>query len=508
MKLSKIVLTGMPALALALALAFSGCGNPTGGSENTSDTTPPTVVSAVIEDLAKDVLKVTFSERVTGVTASVSSFSVTGTPDNITIIGLPTGSANNTLWSFTLSRDAVYGETITLSYNATSGTVEDAAGNDLGSFTGNAVTNLAAQVGGDSDTTPPQLSTAVIKADEPGELVLTFSESVTGVSATGWSVIGATDISISSVAGSGKIYTFTLSRNAAIGEAITLSYNGTAVEDTSTKTGGANKLAAITNRPVTNQTGKTLTITGISLSGYVTVLLTDVNNGLVFEEEPESVTIGHMPAGGTAAISGGTATITLTTPDFNNQSFTAPPWTGTGSYYVYLWNSAEPNSGPKYIGYSGTGVGTINFSGTATTVAFDKFSPLYTVYAGVWGGDATYGSVSAEFSNAGYTLTSAGAGSNAGYLTGGNATGAFNALKTAIEGGNEELSFDSDWKKALSFESLMAFQDDGVTIPDALKTALTDQHTSNATTPLAGVFGATNNQSQSLVVVFYVTKNN
>jgi hypothetical protein len=500
----------MPALALALALAFSGCGNPTGGSENTSDTSPPTVGSAVIDDLAKDVLKVTFSERVTGVTASVSSFTVAGTSGTITISGLPTGSANNTLWSFTLSRDATYQEVIKLSYTA-SGTVKDAAGNDLGSFTGGSaitVTNLAAQVGGDSDTTPPQLSTAVIKAAEPNKLVLTFSESVTGVSTAGWSVTGTSSLSISSVAGSGKTWTFTLSRNAAIGEAITLSYNGTTVVDTSTKLGGANALATFTERPVTNQTGKTLTITDISITGYVTVLLTSINNGLVFEEEPELLTTTNMPAGGTAAISGGSATITLRTPDFNNQSFTTTPWTGTDSYYVYLWNSAAPNSGPKYIGYSGTGVDKISFSSTETTVAFSQFSELYTLYAGVWGGDATYASVSAEFATNHYPLTSAGAGSNAGYLTGGNATGAFNALKDAIEGGNEELSFDNDWKMALSWESLLAFTKDGVTIPDALKTALTSQHTSNANTPLAGVFAATNNQSQSLVVVFYVTKNN
>jgi hypothetical protein len=102
------------------------------------DTTPPALVSAVIEASAKSSLKLTFSEALTG--NDGTGVTIGGSPNDITITGSPTGigTAN---WTVSLSRDAG-DETITISYTG-SGTLRDAKSNPLAAIGSRPVTNNA-----------------------------------------------------------------------------------------------------------------------------------------------------------------------------------------------------------------------------------------------------------------------------------------------------------------------------------------------------------------------------
>ncbi|MFP3043404.1 Ig-like domain-containing protein [Treponema primitia] len=270
MKNNKFIVMGMLAVLLIFAFVLTACGGadggPTGGH---ADTTAPTVTGAVIENSAKNVLTVTFSEVVT--ITDANGFSITGST-GATAITAVSGTDTNAL-SFTLNGNAVHGETITFSYVATSGNVKDAAGNALAAFADKAVTNnVNGIVGGQNDITAPQLSTALIASDAPGTLALTFSEPVTGVSAADFTVTGSPDtISISSASGSGTNWTLTLSRPAVYNETITLAYNGTAIVDTADT---PNALAAFTGKAVTNQI---VTFLGLYTSGNKTISFSDTN---------------------------------------------------------------------------------------------------------------------------------------------------------------------------------------------------------------------------------------
>jgi hypothetical protein len=112
-----------------------------------------------------------------------------------------------------------------------------------------------------------------------------------------------------------------------------------------------------------NTDPKSVTITGLSSTGTVTVVLTD----------DYTSANGNMPAGGTATISGGSVTIALKT--LSGQSFTDTAWTGTGNYYVFFWPSAVPDAYPPYVGRSASN-GKINFSSGTTTVPWSQFDAL------------------------------------------------------------------------------------------------------------------------------------
>ncbi|AEF84588.1 putative outer membrane protein [Treponema primitia ZAS-2] len=339
MKNNKLIVRGMLAVLLASGLVLSGCGDD--GSNDTPwaylpDIIAPVVTGAVIEDIEKNVLKVSFSEAVTGVSAA--DWTVTGSPKNITVSGASGSGAN---WTLTLSRLAVNGEKITLAYSGA--TVVDAVGNALAGFTGNPVTNNAAIVGSPYDHTEPLLATAVIAYDAPNILILTFSEPVIGVSAAGFTVTGSpANITINRASGSGTIWALTLSRLVVNGEAITLAYNGSAIKDTATSP--PNALAAFSDKAVTNQFEQVISpFTGLYTSGNKTISFSDTNwavkigenwsdgsiyvEGIINGTTPQYVVNGNTATwtavgtgsglGGTATLSGNTLTVSSGNPAIN-----------------------------------------------------------------------------------------------------------------------------------------------------------------------------------------------
>jgi hypothetical protein len=113
----------------------------------------------------------------------------------------------------------------------------------------------------------------------------------------------------------------------------------------------------------------------------------------------------------------------------------------------------------------------------------------YDLKWGLWINE-TYANISAQFNNNNVPLTSA--GPNAGYLTGNNATAAYNFISSYY-------SFYDYGSTDGSFEDLVNYKKDGIGAPVTLKDALRAQ---KANAPLAGVF-----QYQNYVLLFYLSKN-
>ena len=98
------------------------------------DTTPPTLVSATIEDASPTDVDLIFSESVTGTNLG---WTLSGTTS--TTFSSLTGSG--TTWTGTLGTAAANGETITLSYNSGTGDFSDASSNPLATISSASVTN-------------------------------------------------------------------------------------------------------------------------------------------------------------------------------------------------------------------------------------------------------------------------------------------------------------------------------------------------------------------------------
>lgn len=118
------------------------------------DTTPPTLVSAVIATNGTTVT-VTFSESVVGASANGFTFTPSGDAATLTY---SSGSGTSAL-VFTASRTIYSVETATISYSSTTGDVTDTVGNDLASFGATAVTN--------NSTTSSGVGFPIIENPEP-----------------------------------------------------------------------------------------------------------------------------------------------------------------------------------------------------------------------------------------------------------------------------------------------------------------------------------------------------
>jgi hypothetical protein len=122
--------------------------------------------------------------------------------------------------------------------------------------------------------------------------------------------------------------------------------------------------------------------------------------------------------------------------------------------------------------------------------------PDYYLSWGAWDGD-NYNNVSSQFTSAGNPLSQA--GTNAGYLTGSAAQGAYEYVST-----NYSFSESKD-NIGGSFEEMLNYETNGVGLPEGLKTALKDN---KEDMPFAGVFQYIGGAGVGYgVTVFYIRKN-
>ena len=119
-----------------------------------SDTTPPTVTAASI-NAAGTSLTLTMSEAVT--VNDGTGFSATLSTQGATTCTID--AATSTSLVFTLNNEVLDGETGTFAYVTVSDGIEDAAGNDLASITGQAITNNSTNVPSVAIVSPTYSST-------------------------------------------------------------------------------------------------------------------------------------------------------------------------------------------------------------------------------------------------------------------------------------------------------------------------------------------------------------
>jgi len=104
--------------------------------------TAPTVTLAAT-NVAGNAITLTMSEFVTDNNATPTEFTISGAASNPVVSSISVSGGPVIL---TLSTAVAKGETITVSYTKSSGSIEDVDGNPLASFTGTAVTNRASGV--------------------------------------------------------------------------------------------------------------------------------------------------------------------------------------------------------------------------------------------------------------------------------------------------------------------------------------------------------------------------
>lgn len=267
------------------------------GSNHTWDVEPLAIQSATIEDAEKNDIVMVFNNVVTGTNLG---FTIAGTTS--TAFSSISGSGTNTITGV-LANAATDLETVTISYVQATGDIVDGASSELGDLTNYSVTNNIIGI------VLPTLDTITIEEANPNNVVMVFSEIVTGTN-LGFTLSGTTSTTFSSISGSGtNTITGVLSDNVIASETVLLSYSestGDIVDPT------LDALADITNQAITNNTIEKI------LPTLQSALVNDENpNDIVmtFSEIVTGTNLGFTIAGTTStsfsSISGsGTNTIT------------------------------------------------------------------------------------------------------------------------------------------------------------------------------------------------------
>lgn len=295
-------------------------------SAGAPDVTAPEVDSATVNS-AGTTVTLALDEVVTVSVGTGFSISLSGGAATLTYAS---GSGSSSL-VFNSSRTIYSGETGTVSYVTVANGIQDAAGNDLDSFSGLTITNNSSQV---LDTTAPTVSSRTI-ATNGNSITIGFSEAVqfgaggnTGLTLTPTNGGATITLTYSSGTGTSSLV-YATSRTASNTETFTLGYTqpGAGVRDSA-----GNLLASFSGQAVTNNSTVNGAPTDISISS-TSVLVTGGANTVV----------GAL--GATDPDAGDTFTFTLVagTGSTNNASFNIsgsslrannPSLLGVGTYSV------------------------------------------------------------------------------------------------------------------------------------------------------------------------------
>ncbi|WP_265683687.1 SwmB domain-containing protein, partial [Verminephrobacter aporrectodeae] len=309
-----------------LARVTDNAGNPGKGettsanySVDTRDTVAPLLRSATVNG---DQLVLTYTEANTLNGAALTGnagFTVSTTTGTAIPVNSASVNATAKTVTLTLSRAAANGEALTVSYaKPATGGVQDAAGNQAVDFSNQTITNTT------PDTTPPVISSAAVNGDK---LVLTYTEANTlngatlagnagfTVSTTAGTAITVNSASVNTTA---KTVTLTLSRAAANGETLTVSYAKPATGGIQDAAG--NQAVDFSNQTITNTTPDTTppVISSAAVNGNQLVLTyTEANtlNGATLAGNAGftvSTTAGTAIAVSSAVVDPTTKTVTLT----------------------------------------------------------------------------------------------------------------------------------------------------------------------------------------------------
>ncbi len=296
-----------------------------------TDTTPPTVSStnpvagATAVPVAAAVTA-TFSEAVTSVSATTFTLKAGST----SVAGAVTLSG--TTATFTPSAPLAY----TTTYTATITTgVTDLANNALAA---NHVWNFT--TGAAADTTPPTVSSTTPAGNQTGvaantAVTATFSEAVTSVSATTFTLKAGSTSVAGAVTLSGTTATFTPSAPLAYATTYTATIT-TGVTDLANNALAANHVwnfttgaAADTTPPTVNSTNPAGDQTGVAANTAVTATFSEAMAGASLTTATFTVVDGSgNPVAGTVTSAGATATFAPTALLANGTTYTATITTG------------------------------------------------------------------------------------------------------------------------------------------------------------------------------------
>ena len=158
----------------------SRCGGRFEFADPTADTTPPSLVSAVVEN-SGDAISLTFNEYIDSSSLPFPlhfAISVTADDEPVEFSSFASGATGATITLREFTPTITPGQSVVVSYtDPTPGddeeAIQDAAGNDAVSFTVTATNNSTTT----TDTTPPALVSVVVE-DTGNQITLTFDEDV------------------------------------------------------------------------------------------------------------------------------------------------------------------------------------------------------------------------------------------------------------------------------------------------------------------------------------------
>ena len=284
-------------------------------TNNTPDTTAPTLTRAAVNGAS---LVLTYNEALDTTSAPAASdytVTVAGSQRTVSVVAIR-GSAV----TLRLSSAVTDGQAVTVSYTAGTNPVQDAAGNDAAALSNQTVTNNT------PDTTAPTLTTATVNG---ASLVLTYDEALDTGSTPATSdytvTVAGSQRRVSSVTVSGSAVTLTLSPPVTAGQAVTVSYTVPGTNPVQDAAG--NDAAALSDQTVTNNTPDTTApaLTTATVNGASLVLTYDeaLDTGSTPATSDYTVTVaGSQRTVSSVAVSGSAVTLTLASAVTDGQAVT------------------------------------------------------------------------------------------------------------------------------------------------------------------------------------------
>ena len=284
------------------------------------DRTAPTVTATSVT--APSTIQLVLSEPVFANNAvTPGDFTITGVTDGNPTVTAVTVTANTNTFTLTISPPVSGSDTAPLvSYTPGTNRIADAAANPLASFNNQGVTNTL-------DSTMPVVTiTAGVTSPtnaEPIPFTLTFSEQVTGFSASDITVSSGTVQNISPTPSpSVTSYTFNVAGSAG-GAALSVSMSGNAVQDTDNNANAASTTVSVS----VDRTAPTVTATSVTAPSTIQLVLSEpvFANNIV---TPSDFAIAGVAAGNptvtAVTVTANTNTVTLTLSAPISATDTAP----------------------------------------------------------------------------------------------------------------------------------------------------------------------------------------
>ena len=327
---------------------------------NNLDTTAPTVVSATAVSTTSVVL--TISEPVSGSNIAPSDFQILGIlppPTAVTAVVI----SGNTI-TLTLSIPLIDSATPSLTYNAASGPISDAAGHALGTISSQSITN-------NLDNTIPTVTVSTTVRSPTSLDTIPFTvrvnEEISGfdvsdIIVSSGTVRDLTPVSISSLSSTVLLYTFNVT-NPADQTTLTVSIPAGAVQDSS---GNSNTVPSM----ITIDTDRTAPVLSSAITASTTTIVLTISEPVSETGiTPTDFTIGDVATSTTVSavdVSGSTITLTLSVPITGSDSPTVS-YTAAASTISDVAGNTLAAFGPQPITNSlDTTAPTVTFASAAT----------------------------------------------------------------------------------------------------------------------------------------------